>query len=56
MYDDTRCIAGMVATLKQILSSQKKTDYKPEEPATAEVTQVSCTIVLLVLFIVYSLY
>ena len=42
----------MVATLKQILSSQKKTDYKPEEPATAEVTQVSCTIVLLVLFIV----
>ena len=39
----------MVATLKQILSSQKKTDYRPEEPATAEVTQVGHAIVVLCL-------
>lgn len=43
----------MVATLKQILSSQKKTDYRPEEPATAEVTQVGHTIVVLYRYIVY---
>ena len=35
-----RSITAMVTTLKQILSSQKKTDYRPEEAGNAEVTQV----------------
>ena len=35
-----RSITAMVTTLKQIVSSQKKTDYRPEEAGNAEVTQV----------------
>lgn len=36
-----RSITAMVASLSQILSTQKKTDYKPDEPGIPQMSSVS---------------
>lgn len=39
-----RSVSSMVNTLSQILSNQKKTDYKPEEHGVPEISAVSTCI------------